>query len=437
MSLSNCPILYQNQDQTITLLDIPFSIAAAQDASSQPPTSRIYSAPAAQKPYPSTEPKSAKARANVLRRKAESGEIIEVPVNLLLDALADVRRNHEGEWCLERLTYPQEQTKRSKKRKSSVDHVDSTSPTCSDFDGHAEISLLEREETFHSTSTPSNENISLTACADESGIRIPTKITRLSNALIHNPQSHTMSLQYEGPCHFANETYQIPPRASFFISKINEITALTWSMAALELYPEQSATAGPAQFDFILLDPPWENRSVKNGRFYDTVRDEDPLDTLKTMLEQHISPEGFVACWITNKAGVRSIALEMFEAWGVRLVEEWLWLKITMHGEPVTEINGLWRRPYETLLVGKKGGESARARPNGILRRIIIAVPDLHSRKPNLKSLIEPMMPVDYRALEIFGRNLTSGWLTWGDECLKYAWEGHWSNIDRDEVSPR
>jgi N6-adenosine-specific RNA methylase IME4 len=40
--------------------------------------------------------------------------------------------------------------------------------------------------------------------------------------------------------------------------------------------------------------------------------------------------------------------------------------------------------------------------------------------------LIEPFIPDQYKAAEIFGRNLTEGWLTWGDEAIKWNWDGHW-----------
>lgn len=40
---------------------------------------------------------------------------------------------------------------------------------------------------------------------------------------------------------------------------------------------------------------------------------------------------------------------------------------------------------------------------------------------------MEPFLPGPYRACEIFGRNLTEGWFTWGDEALKFNWEGHWT----------
>ena len=60
---------------------------------------------------------------------------------------------------------------------------------------------------------------------------------------------------------------------------------------------------------------------------------------------------------------------------------------------------------------------------------MIAAVPDVHSRKPCLKSLIEEAFEFkagEYRALEVFARGLVAGWWSWGDECLRFQWEGWW-----------
>jgi N6-adenosine-specific RNA methylase IME4 len=59
-------------------------------------------------------------------------------------------------------------------------------------------------------------------------------------------------------------------------------------------------------------------------------------------------------------------------------------------------------------------------------RRVIAAVPDLHSRKPNLKSIFEKVFfsnessQQSYTALEVFARNLTAGWWACGNEVLKF-----------------
>ena len=247
-----------------------------------------------------------------------------------------------------------------------------------------------------------------------------SSLRTISNRLVRNPYPTPLSL------HNSAFTYKIPPNATFLLSKVVDSTAPTFSMAALTMYPNSSPTAGPGQFDFVLLDPPWENRSVRRSAKYDTMHDTDPMAVLRAVLGQHIAPDALVGCWITNRASIRDTALQAFQAWDVQLIEEWAWLKITAAGLPVTQIDGLWRKPYEVLLVGRKHSEGAPWSDSDVQRRVIVAVPDLHSRKPHLKSLIEPFLPVAYRALEVFARNLTAEWCSWGDEVLRYNWDDHW-----------
>ena len=88
-----------------------------------------------------------------------------------------------------------------------------------------------------------------------------------------------------------------------------------------------------------------------------------------------------------------------------------------------------WKKPYEILLVGKKTEHKAK-QPR---RRVIIAVPDLHSRKPCLKHLVEKLLLwPGCSGLEVFARNLVSGWMSWGNEVLKYQWTGMWDRARLD-----
>jgi N6-adenosine-specific RNA methylase IME4 len=134
--------------------------------------------------------------------------------------------------------------------------------------------------------------------------------------------------------------------------------------------------------------------------------------------------------------------MNIFDSWGVDLLEEWIWLKITDQGEPMYPINGLWRKPYEILLVGKQRDltsnfecsdtEKDRTEPT---RRLIVGAADHHSMKPSLKALMERTLLQnvrEYRALEVFARNLTAGWTAWGDEVIKFNWEGHWNFFTED-----
>ncbi|KAF6233990.1 hypothetical protein HO173_007820 [Letharia columbiana] len=434
------PILYQNPTKTVTLLDIPTSIAHAQGTVDHPCNDQIYASPPLQTPYPSTEPKTEKAKANVLRTKTPSDIDVGFPDALLQQALREVAEHWplEEDWSLPRKITSLVSERQSRKRKADddIDQVFSTkresvhastavlpaskleiengidpfpSRTEPDFkfpDSEISVRSIEEPLILSSESTPKAYTCS--------NIRIFT------NRLVRNPYPTPLSLQCSGV------KYKTPPNANFLLSKIGQPTAHAFSMAALTLYPTSSATAGPGQFDFVLLDPPWENRSVRRSARYHTMHDSDPMVVLQAMLGQHIAPGALVGCWITNKASVRDTALDAFQTWDVQLIEEWAWLKTTVGGLPITQIDGLWRKPYEVLLLGRKGSDEAQSPDSDVRRRVVVAVPDLHSRKPHLKTLIEPFIPASYRALEVFARNLTAEWWSWGDEVLKYNWDGHW-----------
>lgn len=435
-------ILYQNSEHTVTLLDIPRSIALAQGTPEGLPTVQKYSSQPLEAPYPSTEPKSEKAKANVLQRKGSSDTTLHFPETTLRQALAEIAEHYDDDWCLPRKISPFA-VKRNKKPTFeepaqpvlSIRHRDPGPPLGSlspaegsraakiskHFSLRTEPDLRIPEEMFQSCRLREP----LVLCAGS----MPGKSTcqnlnpqSIANRLVCNPIATPISLQ----C--SNFRYIIPPNAMFLLSKIGQATAL--SMAALTMLPDASTTAGPGQFDFILLDPPWENRSVRRSAIYETTSNSHPMAVLQGMLGQHIAPEGLVACWVTSKASTRDAALEAFDNWNVQLIEVWAWLKTTVYGVPVTEIEGLWRMPYELLLVGRRDNKGSHSPYESARTRVMVAVPDIHSQKPNLKEIIEPFLPPRYRALEIFARNLTAGWFAWGDEVLKYSWEGYWPQTE-------
>ncbi|KAL9113057.1 MAG: hypothetical protein Q9227_002669 [Pyrenula ochraceoflavens] len=169
-----------------------------------------------------------------------------------------------------------------------------------------------------------------------------------------------------------------------------------------------------------------------------------PLEILEPFLKRHVSAEGYIGVWVTNRENVQKAAQESMARCGFELHEEWLWLKVTAEGEPVSAIEGLWRQPYEVFMLFRKPShrhltdESCQISNNSMVnvpRRVIIAVPDMHSRKPCLKEILEERLlpPGRRRVLEVYARNMTAGWWSWGDEVLKFNWEGHW--IKRDESS--
>lgn len=92
-------------------------------------------------------------------------------------------------------------------------------------------------------------------------------------------------------------------------------------------------------------------------------------------------------------------------------------------------------KPYECLLLGylpsKIGSTSEESvqftgsREHADLpdKFVLISIPGDHSRKPPLKSLLSKHIPGQRhaeRGLELFARELSAGWTSWGNEPLRF-----------------
>ena len=430
------PILWQSSDRTTTLIDIPRSIEAAQaieqDFSSE---NRILSSSPRQYPFRSNEPKSESARAKLEGNTVDAALDTEYQ-NILRLAIEDVRRNYDGEWCLPRL-FTQGPSPPAKKRKLG-----------DEFDDEArESGLASATQPTGAATLPDGLSSSMARATVADTGKYSRRLLQERDStselegqngrsetgdehFFHNEKGKPTVFQITSPDHTHHFSFHVPPGASFYLA---DCAIHTDFHAAIRKQSQEANTR--RTFNFILLDPPWPSRSVKRthktaGSTYNTspslwdIRDL----ILDTHLELLMAEECLVAMWITNKPGIRELVAGengIFACWGLDLVEEWLWLKTTTHGEPVTPLDGLWRKPYEVLLLGRK--QSKEDSPE-VKRRVVIGVPDLHSRKPCLKTIIEPLMEdsKDYRALEVFARHLVAGWCSWGDECIKFNWDGFW-----------
>ncbi|APA13316.1 hypothetical protein sscle_10g080860 [Sclerotinia sclerotiorum 1980 UF-70] len=275
----------------------------------------------------------------------------------------------------------------------------------------------------------------------------------------------------------------MPPKSTMLYGSISEVN----DQGDLKL------CEGLPSFHVIIVDPPWPNRSALRKNAYTTASGSLGIENLlKSLPCHHIENGGYVGIWVTNKPAFHAMLLDkcgLFDHWGLELVEEWIWLKITSSGEPIYDIKGTWRKPWEILLVGQKTSVDKKlekmefdpkksvgkerldvkgereetnftnqspfkhlntinqvtsttapssssfspspAQPKistiPIRRRILIGVPDLHSRKPNLRFLFAQLLGTqDYKGLEIFGRNMTAGWWVWGNEVLRFQGDRAW-----------
>ncbi|KAJ0309907.1 hypothetical protein COL516b_002409 [Colletotrichum fioriniae] len=184
------------------------------------------------------------------------------------------------------------------------------------------------------------------------------------------------------------------------------------------------------KFDLIVMDPPWPNKSARRKKKttggYDTVYGLKETRALlgRIPVAAHLADGGLVAVWVTNKATLVDLLTSpkgVLASWGLEVAAEWQWVKITSQGDAIFDTESAWRKPWERLIVARKRGDNIK-----VPGRVIAAVPDVHSRKPNLRCMFDDLLPRGYRGLEVFARNLTAGWWGWGNEALRFQESHHW-----------
>ena len=389
------PILFANGDKTVILLDLPLSIALAQYLETFPTPRQVLSCKPQTAPYPSNEPKDEKARQKLLSTIRASDRVYHEQIqNLIRQSLHEIHSSYLGPWYLER-------------------HV---------FDNSLDQNFLGR-----GGSRPGNPQRK-----HEAGRCTPLILSH-SQTEIRDLQSlgNSMVVNFfheEARLKTAEEMFRIPPLSAFLLSDVTMPSDLFSAFVKSLLQDLDDHATGV--FDLVVVDPPWSNRSVRRCQNYTTSKEQihDPFDAIDFVFAKHVAKGGVVAVWITNKEPIRTRVMQKLRQHGFELFEEWVWLKVTAEGEPVTPLEGLWRHPYEICLIFRycRSSSTFSVLPR---RRILVASPDLHSRKPSLKRVMEMVFPELRRkwCLEIFARSLSAGWISWGNEALKYANEQVWS----------
>lgn len=125
--------------------------------------------------------------------------------------------------------------------------------------------------------------------------------------------------------------------------------------------------------------------------------------------------------------------------------------KVTTHGEPVLSLESRHRRPYEGILIGTRISscntsasastaelpetDKNNASPLSAKKKLLVSVPSQHSRKPSIAQLLEQeFLPPNAghnssqdegpKRLELFARNLEEGFVSWGNEPIRYQYCG-------------
>lgn len=378
-------LIYSNDAKTVILLDVPASLECGQQVPYV-----LKSSIALENPYPSTEPKGPKRDAAIEAIPINERTYHTSVQQDISSGLVQIRNyvyGQSGAWC--------------HARRALISQTDSIRP-----------SRIELKDSLRPVSIDASSTVVPVILSNtELRNKFPSSQS-LQGTIVCNPRAEASVVEVKELGDFI-----VPPGSTFILGTLQQELPAFLALSHVSVIPKT--------FDLILMDPPWSNRSVRNASAYRTSEGqvEDPFQQAVHVMKDRLAPQGLVAIWITNKASIRSHVLHTLQALGLFLLEEWVWIKITARGLPVSQLDGVWRRPYEMLLLFRKGQSLKDSQ-----RRVLAAVPDLHSRKPCLKFLLEDLLPTKYNAMELFARSLTAGWWSWGDEVLKFQHESQWAS---------
>ncbi|KAK2746064.1 hypothetical protein FQN57_003404 [Myotisia sp. PD_48] len=450
MTSHKSSILFQNTELDIFIIDIPTSISLAQHDPIQLASNQtvpfIYSSPPKQYGTTSSEPKSSAARAKVLARVPIKEQVNYHSIIETVKEAEAVLLSYDGERCWPRHSPPTSNTTATKVQ------VENRSDTLADKHPFKKKRLgdtpIIQDEPTLSVGGDYFSALYLRESPAPPVILSPGVnrfhcLKDIQGSIVKNtsplPAELKLRVRHNGNEELRGVSLMIPPLATFILSHLAPSTE-----GILEMNFTSRLSSLIPKFDFILADPPWPNRSVKRSLHYRTPSSFLEIEFLVTDVIRGLLKRdgGIVAIWTTNSANSREVVYNSFHEANVRLVEEWIWVKTKVGGGYVMPLDGVWRKPYEVLMIGRGLGESREDTDficNNLhtKRRVMEAVPDIHSRKPNLKELVEKIFfssssqSPSYSALEVFARNLTAGWWAIGDEALRFNWDGWWAKTEQ------
>lgn len=175
------------------------------------------------------------------------------------------------------------------------------------------------------------------------------------------------------------------------------------------------ALAAYTQFDAIMMDPPWQlatanpTRGVALGYFQ--LNDNHIMNLPVPKLQTN----GFLFVWVINAK--YKFTLDLFRKWGYQLVDQVVWVKMTVNRRLAKSHGYYLQHAKEVCLVGRKGDLPPGSQKN-VGSDVIFSERRGQSQKPEeIYQLIEKLVP-NGRYLEIFARknNLRNYWVSLGNE---------------------
>jgi|TARA_B110000908_G_C9963661_1_gene317987 site-specific DNA-methyltransferase (adenine-specific) len=177
------------------------------------------------------------------------------------------------------------------------------------------------------------------------------------------------------------------------------------------------------KYNIIYADPPWHygSKSAINNTSGKTIKPlEDHYNTmtlneLKELPIKELTKED-AACfmWVTDSH--IDEALEILKSWGFKYKTiAFNWVKTTSKGNYCKNVAPWTMKSSEICLLGIKGKMTKYKQVNNI-ESLVIAERTKHSRKPKeVRDRIELLFG-DTPRIELFAREKTEGWDSWGNE---------------------
>lgn len=235
---------------------------------------------------------------------------------------------------------------------------------------------------------------------------VQLKIHLKLNLLFRNNQTMSCFVQHNDGIYF------LPPQTNLLMSDVKHLNPLI------------SDCVESGKYDVIVIDPPWENKSVKRGCKYTWLEYKDIANMpLNDLANEHC----LFLVWVTNKLKTCDfVENTLFPSVGASKIANWYWVKLTTSYEPIYPFDSLHKKPYETVMLGcnclKYGHECCHMDiPKQLMISSILC--SIHSCKPPLHYVLQRFLPDKFdnmRRLEMFARNLFPGWTSWGNEVLKH-----------------
>lgn len=196
----------------------------------------------------------------------------------------------------------------------------------------------------------------------------------------------------------------------------NSLTTINSSETAKDFI----AFVGEQHFSTVLADPPWQFKN-RTGKI---SPENKKLNRYPTMCLADICNIPVSACtndtahlylWVPN--ALLPDGLEVMRAWGFTYKSNLVWHKIRKDGGSDGRGVGFYfRNVTEILLFGVRGKHARTLAPARSQVNYFSSRKKEHSRKPDEQyAIIEACSPGPY--LEMFGRGMRKGWLTWGNQA--------------------